>query len=328
MIAVAISIDTEADHRGHIWQKTSPLRFDSITCGIPQRLTPVFAAIGGRPTYLLTTEVLNDAACVDVLRSLADCELGTHLHGDHVEPAARVPAAGAQSSDFTCFYPAELERGKLETITRQFSACFDRAPVSYRAGRYAASGRTAAILSQMGYRVETSVTPGIEWIHESLSEARLDFRKAPRLPYHPSEADLCREGALSIWEVPITTMPDPRWWRFGSEVWARLRRRTTRPRWLRPSTTPWPWLESIVRRTLKERSHGDVLFNVMFHSMEIVPGASPYSPTPATADRVVSRLSRLLQLFARLDARFVTLEELAALLDAGELRFHNGARLR
>jgi hypothetical protein len=198
MIAVVVSIDTEADHLGHLWQKTAPLRFQSITRGIPERLSPLFQAYGARPTYLVTTEVLDDAASVEQLTRLADCELGAHLHGDHVAPQA-TPAAGAKSWDFTCFYSAELERAKLETLTRQFVDRIGRRPVSYRAGRYAASGKTAKALVDLGYRVETSVTPGIEWIHEHHPSQHLDFRPAPRSPYRPAENDLASPGSLPIW---------------------------------------------------------------------------------------------------------------------------------
>jgi hypothetical protein len=319
MIFVAVSIDTEVDHRGNAWIKTAPLQFRSVLDGIPGTLASLFAAHGGRPTYLLTTEVMDDPESVDVLESIDHAELGTHLHGEHVPPEARVPdPTGAQSWDFTCCYPEDLERAKLLWITEQFRDRFARAPLSYRAGRYAASGRTARILSELGYLAETSVTPGMRWVHEFDPSCILDFRHAPLDPYRPSNDDLAKPGELPIWELPITILPHPQWWNVGISAYQRLRFRPLQPYplWLRPSTTSWPWLRWMVHYRLRQVSASAVtVFNVMFHSMEVIADASPYSATPHAAEGVLNRLNRLLGLFEQLGARFVTLSELVEELE-------------
>ena len=85
-VLFTITIDTECDH-DPLWTRSKPLRFDSITVGLPERLQPVFQAAGAVPTYLLTVEVMEDAASVQALRALAgDHELGTHLHSAFIEP--------------------------------------------------------------------------------------------------------------------------------------------------------------------------------------------------------------------------------------------------
>jgi hypothetical protein len=316
MIAATITIDTEADHRGDAWVKTAPLRFASVTDGVPHVLAPLFAKHRARPTYLVTTEVMNDEASVEALARAKDCELGTHLHGDHVAPAARAPdPAGQTSWDFTCCYPAELERGKLETITDQYRDRFGRKPLSYRAGRYGASGRTARYLAELGYRAETSVTPGIEWINENDASHRLDFRHAPRIPYRPSAHDLAREGSLPIWEIPVTILEHPALWNRGFHIAQRALGRPVQsyPLWLRPSTTSRAWLWWMVREVM--RRPGPKVFNIMFHSMEVVAGASPYNPNGAATARILRRLDYLLGLLASHGATFFTLAELAETLD-------------
>jgi hypothetical protein len=317
---VTITLDTEVDHSGDSWKKSSPLRFRSVTEGVPRLYTPLFRRHGARPTYLVTTEVMDDPASVEALARVVDGELGTHLHGDHVAPEPRAPQiAGSESWDFTAFYPEPLERAKLETITRQFRDRFGRAPRSYRAGRYAASGRTGRLLAELGYRVETSVTPGIRWVHELNPENALDFRGAPLDPYHPSESDLARAGSLPIWEVPITILPMPSAWSAGLSLAQRALGRPVQryPAWLRPSTTSLPWLAWVVWRRLRDaRAEEPLVLNIMMHSMEVIAGASPYSPTEVAAARILKRLDLLLGQLARLGARFVTLTELADLLDA------------
>jgi hypothetical protein len=316
MIAVTITIDTEADHTGKAWVKTSPLRFRSVVEGVPNVLTPLFERHGARPTYLLTTEVINDAASVETLSRTRNCELGTHLHGDHVEPAARAPdPAGQTSWDFTCCYPEDIERAKLTTITNQFRDRLGRSPLSYRAGRYGASGRTARELAVLGYRAETSVTPGIEWINEIHPEHRMDFRNAPISPYRPSEHDLARPGSLPIWELPVTILPRPAIWNRGLNAAQRAlgRPQQTYPVWLRPSTTSRPWLWWMVREIM--RKPGVQLFNIMFHSMEVVTGASPYNLTDAATAQILRRLDYMLGLLESHGARFFTMAELAEALD-------------
>src|SRR5579864_2707942 len=270
MIIAAVSIDTEVDHRGDAWIKTAPMRFRSIVEGIPGPFQHVFEAHAARPTYLLTTEVMDDAQSVEVLRRVQDAELGTHLHGDHVPPEARLPdPAGTQSWDFTSCYPEALERAKLEYITSQFQDRFGRAPRSYRAGRYAASGRSARILSELGYVAETSVTPGIRWVHEFDPSSELDFRYAPLDPYRPSAADLAQRGQLPIWEIPITIVPSPAWRALATRMYQKVRGLDLQdyPLWLRPSTTSWAWLQWIVRERLRHAATTNLtVFNIMLHS--------------------------------------------------------------
>ena len=81
MIAATITIDTEADHRGDRWVKTVPLAFRSVTEGVPHVMAPLFRKHGARPTYLLTTEVMNDGESVETLatwrKQLADAGVKT-----------------------------------------------------------------------------------------------------------------------------------------------------------------------------------------------------------------------------------------------------------
>jgi hypothetical protein len=170
----------------------------------------------------------------------------------------------------------------------------------------------------LGYVAETSVTPGLRWVHEFDASCVLNFVHAPCEPYRPSMDDLACPGTLPIWEIPITILPRPPMWNLGVNTYQRLRRRPIRqyPVWLRPSTTSWPWLRWMVHSQLRQTRPPNVaVFNIMFHSMEVVADASPYSPTPRAAERVLQRLNRLLGLFGGLGARFLTLSQLAEVLE-------------
>lgn len=312
-ILVAISIDTEADHQARGWIKSSQLTFHSVTQGIPKVLSPLFGAYEARPTYLLTTEVMDDAASAAILRAEKDCELGTHLHGDYIEPQKRIlEIAGSVSEDFNCYYSAEIEAAKIKNITEQFKNVFGFSPLSYRAGRYAASGRSAKILSDLGYRVDTSVTPGILWTQTAEPNQILDFRAAPLMPYHPSVSDLSQKGDLLLWEIPVTVIPRPWWRNQTARIYQSLRGRDykTVPLWLRPSSTSEFWLKWIINRVLTDYAQEKtIVFNIMFHSMEIMQGASPYSKTKESTEGVIKRLDFILKIFSDLQAKFVTLAQ-------------------
>ena len=178
-IYLLVTIDTECDHDPH-WVRSKPLRFESINIGLPQRLQPVFQSTGAIPTYLLTVEVMEDPSCVQTLRSLGGAhEFGTHLHSAFIEPEKKyLDYAGVDSPDFQCHCRPEIEFRKLENLTNLFVACFGRRPKSFRAGRYGAGANTIDALSQLGYALDTSVTPYIRWEH---ADGDVDYRHAPEL---------------------------------------------------------------------------------------------------------------------------------------------------
>ena len=84
-IHLLITIDTEID-KAKDWRVSSSESFSSVTTGIPDKLTKIFSKYGARPTYLLSPEVIRNDECVSILKNLKDCELGTHMHGDMIEP--------------------------------------------------------------------------------------------------------------------------------------------------------------------------------------------------------------------------------------------------
>src|SRR5512147_36688 len=102
---MAVSIDVECD-KDERWAVRRPLTFKGVHEGIGERLTPLFAEYGVRPTYLLSPEVIRDGACADLFRELQDCELGTHLHPEFVLPGP-LPA---ETTAVPCQLPEAEER--------------------------------------------------------------------------------------------------------------------------------------------------------------------------------------------------------------------------
>jgi hypothetical protein len=301
---LCVSIDCECD-KGPAWRTRRPLRFDGVHVGIATTLQALFRRFGAKPTYLLSPELLRDAGCVERLRALDGCELGTHLHGELAEPGAFEPdVTNAVQRD----YPPEVERAKLTWLTEAFRAAFGRAPQSFRAGRFGIGASTIPILDELGYAVESSVTPHVDW--SSVSPG-LSFVGSPTQPYHPDPSDPGRPGAGRLLEVPVTIRP-----RALSRV--PLLRKRLEQRWLRPTRTGGPALVAIARDTLAAEGHRSpgrpVILNAMFHNVEVVAGASPYAATDDEARRIVDRLGALLEFARREDIPCVGLADVPALL--------------
>lgn len=283
---LAVTIDTEVDCDRR-WRVSNPPAFRSVLKGIPKVLTPLFEVHGAAPTYLLSAEVLEEPGCVDVLRRLdGRAELGAHLHAEFVEPQRRLfreTMGGAVHDALQRQYPREVEAAKLERLTQLFEETLGRRPASFRAGRYGMSGQTLAMLAALGYRVDSSVTPGLRWDYP---EGVVDYRG------WSTRAGWVETAAGSILELPITIRPAGRlsaviggWPRPLRTAATRLFGRTVGYRWLRPS---WAGGEELIR--FAEEPTEDEVLVMMLHSTEVIAGASPYAATEADVQRIIGAM--------------------------------------
>ena len=127
------------------------------------KLQQIFAAHGIRPTYLVTYPVATSGASIDILgRYMSDglCEIGTHLHTWNTPPVEedRTPA-----NSFLHQLPPSLQFRKLKTLHEAITQSFGAAPTSFRSGRWGFSEEVARILMRLRYRVDTSISPAIDW---------------------------------------------------------------------------------------------------------------------------------------------------------------------
>jgi peptidoglycan/xylan/chitin deacetylase (PgdA/CDA1 family) len=179
----------------------------------------------------------------------AGAEIGTHMH---------------IADEFPCNVPQE--RRHLEQLTSLYEQVFGTRPCSYRAGRYGMSDNTLAALAELGYKVDSSVTPHVNWS----AQGGPDYRLHSNQPYW-------EHGIL---EVPITILGMRSWWPFGG--WSKYR-------WLRPSVATAEHLRWIVDRACET---GLEVLNMTFHTMELIPRASPYVRTQAETALYLRRLEK------------------------------------
>lgn len=317
-VLMAVTIDTEVD-KSPDWTNPGTETYRSVLHGIPNLLTPLFEKVGARPTYLLSDEVIRQEECVEVLRQTPSCELGTHLHGDVVEPQRTLLDVKNQYiREMQCSYSREVEGGKLRNLTQHFQRAFGTSPISFRAGRFGAGPNTIALLEELGYLVDSSVTPGILWNYK---EGRADFRSACDQPYHPSYEDITKEGEAEILEIPVSIVPYP-YQRLLDQLSRRMKGSLcSLPDmlycvWISPSTSDFVRMMYGINHIMRRGGENTtVVVNLMFHSMEIIPGASPASRTEERARAILERLRRVLELGKQKGFEFVTLRETIPFFD-------------
>jgi hypothetical protein len=309
---VTLHVECDKDEN---WNIRYPLSFRSVLEGIPQRLRDMFLEHGVKPTYLISAEVIENEECVSVLAAeQAYGELGTHFHGEFLEPER--PLCPKTTSDFGCHYKAKLEQTKLEWLTARFKESFGYQPLSFAAGRWGASGRTARFLSDLGYLVDSSVVSFMVRLHLGLSENTL---MDTGLIYFPSVDNLAAVGTLNLMEIPVTAMPS-QYVESNAAKLARLtrffsirRRERGKLIWLRPTYSSFDDMRSLVETVVQRRGQKTVL-NLMFHPFELLPGLSPYATTAAESERIQLRLRKLFVYLTKKNFYFMSMSNVATML--------------
>jgi len=315
VIFFVVTIDTEID-KSPDWKISADETFLSVLDGIPKKLTPLFNRFGAKPTYLLSSEVMENKECVSLLKSIDNCELGTHLHGDLVEPQRKVyKLANTRTGAMQNSYPKEIEYQKLKNLTNLFIEKFGFSPSSFRAGRFAAGNNTINSLEKLGYLVDSSVTPGIDW---NLPEGRANFLGAKEQPYFPGRENLLEKGNSKVLEVPVSIVP-PRLKKYFYaldkvkvlKLVSAIINTILPPRWLRPSFQNPSGMLGVITKLLKRYGMNNaIVLNMMFHSIEVVPNASPYTKTEDECEALLGRMGMVLEYCTTNNFNFVTLSEL------------------
>lgn len=283
-----VTIDTEVDKDAH-WRISNPVGFHSVTNGVPSILTPLFEKYGVKPTYFLSPEVIENEACAAALKSVGpEAELAAHLHSEFIGPERTLfpdRMGGARADGIQKQLARDVERAKLSNLTSLFTDVFGYRPSAFRAGRYGMSEHTLELLAELGYKVDSSVTPGMRWDYP---EGVIDFKQ-----WQPGPKWMTTRSG-TILEIPLSIRPRMPFAaglrRLAPAVLDRAVQVLGQSRsfkWLRPSWNNGAELIDYVR------SSDERVFNMMFHSNEIIAGASPYAQTEADVRRIVDAMDAL-----------------------------------
>jgi hypothetical protein len=116
-----------------------------------------------RPTYVVDFPIASQPAGVAPLKEIADdgrAEIGAHLH-PWVSPPFVEEVSGPNS--FGCRLGRTVELEKIRILRDQIGASFGRAPRTFKAGRYGFGPTTASVLEELGFSVDLSVNPRMNY---------------------------------------------------------------------------------------------------------------------------------------------------------------------
>jgi hypothetical protein len=319
-----ITLDTEPDNE---WGRRSVPTTENA------RFVPRFHELcqkagGFKITYLMTLEMAEDPFLRDYLAPrlrAGECEVGAHLHPWNTPPLVSVTEDDTKHHPYLYEYPEDVQRQKLATLVAAIERTYGVRPVSYKAGRWGLDGRHAAILEELGFRVDTSVCPGVNWgpsMGHPQGKGGPNFDRAPIRPYWLSRDDVCRPGSLDVLEVPPTIVfysPLGRYVPGVRMMYGRVRkfrrlfdRKHAGVQWLRPY--PYMTVERMKRVIALARHAGAPVLNMTFHSSELMPGGSPYNKTEKSIEDLYVRLDGFLSSLRSEGVRSVTLSEARELL--------------
>jgi len=240
-------------------------------------------------------------------------EIGMHLHAWNSPPLIPLTSDDFHYQPYLMEYPDKVIREKVKYMTALLEDRFDRPMVSHRAGRIGMDSRYAAILMDHSYRVDCSVTPGIDWRWARGAPGGIggtNYAAFPRRPYFLNPVDIAQPAESGLLEVPVTIQPTGLAHR---APWVNrvplLRRIVNR---LSPE---WSWMcpgengqRGMLRAARGARRNGASHVEFMLHSSELMPGGSPGFRTVRDIELLYARLEAVFSELATW-CRGMTLQE-------------------
>ncbi len=306
-----LTVDTEEEFD---WGK--PLdRADHSIHSLPRlaKFQQFCESFGVVPIYLVDYPIATSPLAAEILRepiAAGRAEIGVQLH-----PWVS-PPHDEEVTEFNSYVgnlPAALEREKFLRLRDAIAENFGVEPLIYRAGRYGVGPNTAAIISEGGIAIDTSVRSRFDYS----STGGANFRDLPVVPYWVD-----RRGGLM--ELPLTTVYwgmlrrqgpwlYPRMWRIP-KVRGALSRIAMLERI--PLTPEGVTLEEAIRGIDMAVDDGLPLLVFSFHSPSLAPGYTPYIRSEADLDDFYDWWRGV---FAYLTQRQVTPSSIKDIMDSVEL---------
>ena len=252
--------------------------------------------MGVTPTYVVDYPVATQPSGTERLLEFVAhgrCTIGAHLH-PWVTPPFDEEISGRNS--FTLNLPPALQREKLACLTEAIQETFGVRPTIFKAGRYGLGAVTVGLLEELGYDIDMSVSP------------RLDFSAIGG----PSFTDLdARPFFLTeqMLELPCTV--DYTGWlrRAGPKLHASLSTPLLQRLCVPGILTRLDVLNRVMLSPEGNRlnemcaltsalvADGCRTFTLSFHSPSVVPGHTPYVRTRRDLDRLLSDIERYCAFF-------------------------------
>lgn len=265
-----------------------------------------FAAAGIKPVYVTDFPVVDcDAASAMMAQWVSDgtADVGAHLHPwvnpPHVE---KVNAANS----YVGFLPEAVERAKLEALCRRIEERFGQRPIAYRAGRYGVGPNSARLLSDAGFRLDSSVRSRFDYSQQQGP----DFCGLPQTPYWAGPDRTLVELPLSTAFVGLLRGAGERLYR-AAQTMGPLAGALSRARMLSrvPLTPEGISASEAVAAIDALIEEGVPVLNFSFHSPTLEPGHTPYVRNEADRAAFYNWWDRVLTHLAKRGVRAASLDQ-------------------
>jgi len=297
---VFITIDTEEDLWDKWKQKDNPVENISR---IPL-LQGLFDRFKSIPTYLVNYAVVANRDSCNIIKKLYDkqcCEIGSHIHPWNTPPLEENITA---NNTMICNLPYKLAYDKIRKLHNEIKDRIGYEPQCFRAGRWGFGPTVASCIYELGYKIDTSVTPFCDWTNENGP----DFTGAPTLPYRFNPSDILAVkpyGRLleipptmgffqrdfdrcAKWRKQILRSQLSRYHLLG--IFDRLRILNFRK--LSPEGSSGSDMIRLAKTFIK---NGCCHLNMSFHSSSLLPGKSPYVRNELDLQKFLSNIEAFLK---------------------------------
>jgi hypothetical protein len=284
-----VVVDTEEE-----FDWSAPFRRENVgvramrQIGGGQRL---FDDYGLKPTYVTDYPVASQSSGFEPLKGILSdgrCEVGAHLH-----PWVNPPhdEAVTRANSFMCNLPVALQRAKLTTLCREIEDHLGVRPVAFKAGRYGLGAATLEVLDEMGFEVDNSVCPRLDYSGEGgPSFVRFDSR-----PFFFASHQRLLEVPCTVEFVGLPPRLGGPLHRMASKpVFERLRALGILARsglvnriMLSPEGNTLDEMKALTRSLFRA---GCRTFTLSFHSPSLDPGHTPYVRTEQDLDLFLGRI--------------------------------------
>jgi hypothetical protein len=294
--ALFLVVDTEEEFD---WNAGFSRQATRVTCiREVARLQAVTARYGVKPTYVIDYPVATDPVAGGVFGALVDanaCTIGAHLH-PWVNPPFLETVCPANS--YGCNLDPGLERRKIAALKEAIGDRFEIDARAYKAGRYGFGPSTARTLEALGFDVDLSVNPCMDFTADGgPSFMAMDARPSTfgrsrtlvEIPCSTGFVGVARTAGRALHgfaSTPVGTrthLPG---------VLARLG--VLNKVMISPEGYTFDEMRALASQLYAD---GVRTFSLTLHSPSLAAGHTPYAATAGDVDRLLGTIDRFLEFF-------------------------------
>lgn len=259
------------------------------------RIQTIIERFGIKPTYVIDYPVATQPHGFEPLGEIwasQSCQIGAHLH-PWVNPPYTEDLKPRNS--FTFNLQSSLQRAKLEALGEAIAARFAR-PTIFKAGRYGLGVQTVAILNDLGYEVDLSVSPRLDFsASEGPSFVAFDanpFFLTSQLLEIPCTIDYV--GWLGPWGSRVHQLASRPVAEVVRAVGVLARLGAVNRVMLSPEGNSFEEMRALVRSLF---ARGCRTFTLSFHSPSVEPGHTPYVRSSSELQSFLRRIEQFCEFF-------------------------------